>query len=168
MLNTHFPTFNLSGDCHSYSSTLPPRCINALPQLGHMILPPRRFLTVSSFSLLEKGKRQPHVLHLMWINLFLLQIYNFIIDLFLHPFHLISFVYQNRYHMYMNHPHLHDSQIESQFFYGNSYSILPFCFLQSEFQNISLFKKLREGGRKTENKTLLSPHTGVKYDFSLQ
>jgi len=39
--------------------------INVLPQLGHIILPIPRFLTVSSFALLEKGKRQPHVLHLM-------------------------------------------------------------------------------------------------------
>jgi len=37
---------------------------------------------------------------------------------------------------------------------------LPFCLLQSEFQNISLFKNLREGGRKTENNTLLLLHTG--------
>ena len=46
-------------------SPLHPLSINVLSQLGHIILQSPRFLTVSSFSLLEKGKRQPHVLHLM-------------------------------------------------------------------------------------------------------
>ena len=58
-----------------------------------MILLPPRFVTVSSLPLLEKGKRQPHFLHLMWIILFIsLSTLQFSQQLFLYK---ICFFYQN-------------------------------------------------------------------------
>jgi len=50
---------------HFHSYPFPPLLINISPQLEHIILPSPRSLTVSSFPLPEKGKRQPHFLHLM-------------------------------------------------------------------------------------------------------
>lgn len=47
--------------------TLPPSRINISPHFGHTTLLDPRAMTLSFFNLVEKGKLQPHFLHLMWI-----------------------------------------------------------------------------------------------------